>query len=253
MEWLLAPGTDIPTLIILVLTAGFTSFFTASMGIGGGTLLMVVMASTVPLNALIPLHGLVQLGSNANRAVMTRAHIDWQLAGSFAAGAIPGAILASFIVVQLPLVAIQLSVACFILYMVWGKVPSVGVHTKAGQAAAGAFTTVVTMFVGATGPLVGGFIFSKGYDKLTQTATLATCLSIQHVLKGLVFTFAGFAFWQWLPMAAVMIASGAVGTWVGLRLLNRLPAKLFKNGFRLVITLMALRLLWDGINTLVSG
>ena len=60
----------------LVLTAGVTSLMTATLGIGGGVLLLVIMAQLVPIAALIPVHGLVQLGSNANRAIMTRQHID---------------------------------------------------------------------------------------------------------------------------------------------------------------------------------
>jgi len=96
---------------------------TATLGIGGGVLLLAVMAGIMPVSALIPVHGLVQLGSNGNRALMTAKHIDWSMLKYFSLGAIVGAFLASFIVVQLPLVIIQFAVAAFILFLVWGSKP----------------------------------------------------------------------------------------------------------------------------------
>jgi uncharacterized membrane protein YfcA len=230
---------------ILIGTAGFTSLLTGAMGIGGGVLLLAIMAGIVPAAALIPVHGLVQLGSNGNRAWMTRRHIDRGLLGRFALGALGGALLASLIVVQLPLQWIQFSVAAFILYLVWGPKPGRHSLGAGGQLLAGGFTTLVSMFVGATGPLVAGFLHRHGMDKLATTATFAACMSAQHLLKMAVFSAVGFAFWDWLPLVAAMILAGMAGTWLGLKLLDRMPAAQFKRIFAWVVTLMALRLLWQ--------
>ncbi len=62
MEWL-PEAISNSQAIILVITSLLTSMLTAAMGIGGGVLLLAVMASIVPVAALIPVHGLVQLGS----------------------------------------------------------------------------------------------------------------------------------------------------------------------------------------------
>ena len=130
---------------LLILTAGLTSLITAAMGIGGGVLLLAIMATIVPVTALIPVHGLVQLGSNGNRAWMTRQHTDWALVKRFILGAVLGALIASFIVVQLPLNWIQFSVAAFILYLVWGPKPGKHSLSAPGQLVAGAITTVSTI------------------------------------------------------------------------------------------------------------
>ena len=230
---------------LLVASAACTSLITAAMGIGGGVLLLAIMAGTLPAAALIPLHGLVQFGSNGNRAWMTRRHIDWRLLRRFALGALAGALLASLIVVQLPLRWIQLSVAAFILYLVWGPKPAGRSLGATGQLLAGALTTLVSMFVGATGPLVAGFIHRRDMDKLATTATFAACMSVQHLLKMGVFSAVGFAFWDWLPLTALMILAGALGGWLGLKPLDRIPAAHFKRVFRWIVTLLALRLLWQ--------
>ncbi|WP_245601077.1 sulfite exporter TauE/SafE family protein [Marinobacterium jannaschii] len=232
---------------LLILTAAFTSFITAAVGIGGGVLLLAVMASLVPPAALIPVHGLVQFGSNGGRAWLTRRHCDWSLVGGFALGALVGAVLAYFIVVQLPLQWIQLAVAGFILFLVWGPKPKQMDLGPKGRILFGGLTTLVSMFVGATGPLVASVVYRQSADKLAVSATFASCMSVQHLLKLLVFSVAGFAFWQWLPLVLLMIGAGFVGTWLGLKVLNRLPVKLFSQLFKLVITLLALRLLWQGL------
>ena len=214
-------------------------------------MLLAILASTLPPIALIPVHGLVQLGSNGNRALMTRAHIDWSMVKFFSIGAVIGALCASLIVVQLPLYLIQLCVALFILFLVWGPKPKKQQMSDNGHIAAGLGTTLISMFVGATGPLVAGFVHRQNYDKLEATSTFATCMSLQHCLKMIVFTLIGFSFWQWLPLILLMVLGGMLGTWLGLKMLNKIPQKLFSQVFRLVITLMAARLLWQASTSLI--
>lgn len=235
----------------LILLAGFTSFVTGAMGLGGGMLLLVVMASTIPIAALIPVHGLVQLGSNASRAVMTYKHLDRVMFKFFALGTALGAAVASLVVVQLPLTFIQFAIAIFLLLVVWGVKPRSRETSPQGSVVAGALTTFLSMFVGASGPMVASVVFRNGYDKLTHTATFATCMTFQHSLKAIVFTFVGFAFWQWLPLVVAMIVSGAIGTWLGLRLLNRIPAEKFKLLFKVILTVLALRLLYQAVMSLI--
>ena len=242
---------NLELVLLLTFAATGTSFITASMGIGGGVLLLAILATTLPPAALIPVHGLVQLGSNGNRAIMTRKHIDWSMVKSFTAGAVVGAFAASFVVIQLPLYLIQLCVALFILFLVWGPKPRRHQVSEKGQVAYGAATTFLSMFVGATGPLVAGVVHRQNYDKHSITATFATCMSFQHLLKMVVFSLVGFAFWQWLPLIILMILGGMFGTWLGLKMLNKIPAGHFKVIFKTVITLLALRLLWQAGQTLL--
>ena len=249
LEWLTAGLLEPSTALALLLVSAIASFITAAFGIGGGVLLLATLASVLPVSALIPVHGLIQLGSNGNRALMTRQHVDWQMVKFFSIGAMAGALIASLIVIQLPLQIIQLAVAGFILFLIWGPKPQKRELTPNGRMLAGGMTTLASMFVGATGPLVAGFVHRGDYDKLTHTATFATCMTFQHCLKGAVFMGVGFVFWQWLPFIAAMIAFGILGSWQGLKLLNRIPARHFKRIFRVVITAMAVRLVWQAVGS----
>ena len=53
----------------LCLASFLGSFITVAFGIGGGALLLALMASMLPPIALIPIHGIIQLGTNATRAL----------------------------------------------------------------------------------------------------------------------------------------------------------------------------------------
>ena len=248
MNWL-PELVGLDTAVLLIITSTLTSMLTAAMGIGGGVLLLAVMATVVPAAALIPVHGLVQLGSNGNRAILTREHIDWSLVRLFTLGAVAGALVAFFVVVQLPVEMIQLCVAGFILFLVWGPKLNKQEAPPVGLVLAGAGTTLVSMFVGATGPLVAAFVHRLGYEKYRTVATFAACMTIQHLLKMFVFGVIGFVFTEWLLLMLLMIAGGFLGTWIGLHLLKKIPAERFQMIFKLLVTALAFRLIWQVFTT----
>lgn len=237
--------------IILILSAGFTSFVSAAMGIGGGLLLLIIMANVMPLGALIPVHGLVQLGSNVNRMVMTRQHIQMSIVGYFAIGACIAAISASFVIVQLPLSLIEFAIGIFVLAMVWGVKPQKRDLPRPLRILAGGITTFLSMFIGATGPLVASIIHSQRADKHQIVATFSTCMTMQHGLKMLVFGVVGFTFLPWIPLVVAMIVSGTIGTWLGLKLLNRFSASNFEWAFKGIMTVLALKTLSSGVQSLL--
>lgn len=238
---------QVPLSIFILLTcvSGMTSLFTASFGAGGGVMLLGVMAQVLPPQLIIPLHGVVQLGSNAGRATMSWRHIDWKIIGAFLPGAIVGALIGSFILVALPPAMMYLIIALFILFLCWGpKLPSM-VLGKWGTVIAGALTTFMSLFAGATGPFVAAFVKQIHADRFRTVATFAAAMSLQNVLKVTVFEVAGFPLFTWLPLLVCMVMSGAVGTWVGLKLLKRISDRSFHYIFNAVLTLLALRLIWQ--------
>jgi uncharacterized membrane protein YfcA len=113
--------------------------------------------------------------------------------------------------------------------------------------AAGGITTFLTLFAGATGPLVGAFVRQKHSDRFITVATFAAAMSIQHWLKIVVFQFAGFDVRPWVPLTLAMIASGAFGTWIGFKLLRRVSDHHFGLIFKIILTLLATRLIWQAI------
>ncbi|MEM6745574.1 MAG: TSUP family transporter, partial [Pseudomonadota bacterium] len=170
---LLPPDMGWALFAALTGTSFFTSALTAAFGIGGGAALLAILASLLPPAALIPVHGVVQLGSNAGRtAIMARQAVLGALA-PFAAGSVLGAALGASVAVALPPWAVQLGVGAFILWSVWGRIPAPGPGRGLTLAAAitGALTTFLTMFFGATGPFVAAWTKTLGLDREALVAT----------------------------------------------------------------------------------
>ncbi len=104
-----------------------------------------------------------------------------------------------------------------------------------------------TMFVGATGPFVASFISPDRLERHAVVATHGACMTLQHTLKVVAFGFLGFAFLPWAPLLVAMIGAGFVGTLIGRRVLDRLPHDVFARFFKVVLTLLALRLLYAAV------
>ncbi|HKM36836.1 MAG TPA: sulfite exporter TauE/SafE family protein [Thiopseudomonas sp.] len=249
LAWLLPADLPIWAALALIATACLTSALTAALGIGGGVFLLAVLSMLLPAAAVIPLHGLVQLGSNANRAALTAKHIRWPSLYWFAPGVLVGALLASVLLVELPSWLLQLSIAGFILLLSWGP-PVPQVATRAlGTFLAATLTTLLSHFVGATGPLVAGFIKQQQQGQRQATvATFAAAMTLQHAPKVLVYSAAGFVFQEWLALALAMILAGVVGTKLGLKVLYKTSDQRFAQVFNILLTLLALRLIWQALS-----
>lgn len=228
----------------LIVLSFFTSALTATFGIGGGSLMIAAMVLVLPPLVAVPVHGLVQLGSNAGRAVLMRDHIQWRFAGFFVLGSIPGALLGAQVAVLLPEAAFTAIIALFILWSAWAPQPKVEVRGPAVTTAAGFFTAIIGMVAGVAGPLVIAFLRFLP-DRRQIIATHASLMTAQNMLKAAAFTAFGFAFGSYLPFVAAMVVSGFAGTAVGGTLLSRLPEAAFRRGFRLLLTLIAIGLLYQ--------
>ncbi|MCH4563086.1 sulfite exporter TauE/SafE family protein [Halomonas sp. EGI 63088] len=239
-----------PVNLGLVLLSAFTSGLSAAVGIGGGTLLILAMAQVMPATALIPVHGMVQLGSNGGRALMTWRYLDRGLLAAFLPGVVLGALAAAWLLVRLPAGVLELCIAAFVLYSCWGPGWPRGLLGRGGTLLAGALTTFLSSLVGATGPLVAAVIKQHFSERLPRVATFAACMTFQHLTKAFVFGVAGFVFHAWLPLMLAMVAAGFLGTWLGLRLLHRLSDRRFDTLFKGGLTLLALRLIWLGAGRL---
>lgn len=232
---------------VMVCCSFLTSALTAAMGLGGGTALLAVMGLGMPVSSLMPVHGMVQLGSNLSRTLIQRAYVVWPLVLWFLLGSAVGIALGAPVAAIIPDSAARIALGAFILWSVWHKRGEAKLLNRPLFIIGGGISSIGTMIVGATGPMVAGLISSQGLKKQPLIATHATCMVLQHGLKILAFGLMGFAWASWLPMLAAMIASGALGTWLGTRLLDNLPEKLFRLAFRLTMLLLSVQLLWQGI------
>lgn len=240
---LLPEGISVLSVAILVAASFFTAALTAAFGIGGGVALLAIMASIVPVAVLIPVHGVVQLGANASRVLVQIRHVVWSLLAIFTGGAVLGALVGGQLVVTLPETLLKTLVGLFVLYTLWGPKITGSSRGPLGLITGGFLATILTMFVGATGPFVTALLAPRLDDRRHYSGTHAAAMVMQHGLKVVAFGFLGFAFGAWVPVMAAMMAAGFLGTILGTRFLNALPEETFRRGLKVILTLLAVQLI----------
>jgi uncharacterized protein len=249
LDQLLPPEIGWPVALALMAASFCTSALTAAFGIGGGAVLLAVLANLLPPSALIPVHGVVQLGSNTGRALMLLPHVARELVLPFLVGSLVGIAAGALVVVELPPAAIQIGVGAFILWSVAATPPA---FFRRSAWAAGIGSSFLTMFFGATGPFVAAYVKTQQLGRMVYVATHAACMTAQHLLKVIAFGLLGFAFGEYLGLIAGMVAFGFLGTLAGGRVLMKIDERRFGLALNAILVILAARLIWQGVSTLAE-
>ena len=89
-------------LIVLILSAFITSSISAVIGMGGGIILLGIMAIIIPEGYMvIALHGIIQLVSNTTRTYVFRQDLNKKIVKQFFFGAMGGVLLSAIIIIFL--------------------------------------------------------------------------------------------------------------------------------------------------------
>ena len=229
--------------ILAVAAAFLSAALTAAFGLGGGLALLAVMSAVFPASAVIPVHGVAQLGSNTGRFFLQLKDAVWPIVLWFSAGSVIGAMLGGRLAIEMPVWALRGGVAFFILFTVWGPKPAGFSPGAVSFFSTGVVGSFLTMFFGATGPIAATMLSATKLDRLHTVATHAACMVFQHGMKILVFGVLGFAYAAWAWLIGAILIFGFAGTYLGTRFLRRMPEPTFKRGFKIVLTAISLYLL----------
>ena len=154
-------------------------------------MLLAFLALVLPPVALIPVHGVVQLGSNGGRVAIMSKHVLWRPILPFVIGALIGATIGGLVVVQLPSWLIQLALGIFIIWAVFAKLPLI---QQRYILLGGVVSSFLTMFFGATGNFIAAMVKSMNLDPVPHVATHSLMMTFQHFVKVLIFGLVGFQF-----------------------------------------------------------
>lgn len=251
MESLIALPPEMPAHIgwMLIAFSFVASWITAAFGIGGGYILLGLMANVLAPAALIPVHGAIQLGSSSGRAAMLFKHINWTVLMPFMAGAVVGASLGGLLFVQIPPWTVQLGIGLFIMWTVVGKMPELNGKRIFGTAIVSSFLII---FLGSTANIIAAIVKSLNLPPQSHVGTHAVLMATQHVFKLFIFGFLGFAYTPYIPFIAMMILVGLAGTFAGKLMLARAGNIYFRPVLNAILFLLAARLIWIGVEGLIE-
>ena len=242
--------------VILIVAAFITSSISAVLGMGGGIILLGIMALIIPEGYIvIALHGIVQLISNLTRSFVFRDHIRKEIISQYLPGAILGLSLSSIIIftlisffqvesaTEIKIDFLKPLIGIFILWFLFGKrhkIKTKHLHFFG----VGALSGLCTVFIGATGPLIAPFFLKGKLTKENIIANKAACQAISHFGKiPLFILFFKFNYFSELEVLAPLTIAVFVGTNAGKQVLQFIPEKVFRLLFRGALTIIAIKLI----------
>ena len=245
-------------LIILIIAAFITSSISAVIGMGGGIILLGIMAILIPEGYMvIALHGIIQLISNTTRTYVFKEHLKNDLIKQFSIGAIIGvgfSVLIIFILMiffkvtsanEIKVEMLKPLIGIFIIWYLFFKKKSkkkLNSFIKVGGIAG-----ISSIFIGAVGPLIAPFFLNRSLSKENIIANKAACQMITHSSKIPLFIFLfNVNYIQEYKILIPLTASVFIGTNFGKYILNFIPEELFNKLFKGALFLIAIRLIFTG-------
>ena len=226
---------------------GIISFLTSTVagvvGIGGGMMLIAILPSFLPLNALIPVHGLTQMSSNLSRAVFGYKDVQYEVIPKFLLGSAIGIGMFATVLTLISLEYVPLFIGAYILLSLWSEKFNEKIKRYESYFLAGFFQTGLSMVVGATGPLTMTLLLKDYKDKDKVVATGAALMSITHILKVFVFMYFGFVFLDYIGIIIAMIIGAVAGSWAGTKLRDKIDGKKFLLILKVLLSALAIHVI----------
>lgn len=226
---------------------GIISFLTSTVagvvGIGGGMMLIAILPSFLPLNALIPVHGLTQMSSNLSRAVFGYKDVQYEVIPKFLLGSAIGIGMFATVLTLISLEYVPLFIGVYILLSLWSEKFNEKIKRYESYFLAGFFQTGLSMVVGATGPLTMTLLLKDYKDKDKVVATGAALMSITHILKVFVFMYFGFVFFDYIGIIIAMIIGAVAGSWAGTKLRDKIDGKKFLLILKVLLSALAIHVI----------
>jgi len=231
------------TAAIILVSVLATATLSGIFGMGGGMVLMGVLALTLPLRAAMIAHGVIQLGANSYRALLFRRSIRWRIVGSVAGGAT--AALATLVWLQFELDLSSVFIVLGTLPLVTIALPKrvrLTVESWPQALLCGYLFSALQLVAGASGPILDAFFLRGRLTRFEIVATKATIGSLGHIFKLLYWGFLlRSAMAETIPWPLIVIAVplAFTGTRLGKRVLARLSERNFQRFSRLLIAVIA--------------
>lgn len=246
----------------IIATLGLVAFLTATisaiLGMGGGIMLLAVMLCFLSHGEAVPTHAAVQICSNGTRVLAFIKNVDRVAYGRFLLGAVPGGVIGCVLLWLLGqpeesepylkmLIGAYILVTTLVLPYLRSSAPRTGGKWDFPLTGLAAGTAALT--VGAVGPLIAPTFTRHNFVKERLIATKAVCQLSLHLVKIPAFILLRDLDLKKLGLLTLVMAIVVIpGTLLGKRLLQHVPERYFRVGFRAALVLAGLKvLIFDGI------
>ena len=236
---------------ILLLGGGAlaASTLAAVAGFGGAAILLPILIPIFGVRDAIPILTVAQLVGNLSRVWFNRRDLEWRVVARFAAGGVPAALAGGFLFASAPLKFLTRLLGIFLIAVVIYRHSGISSARRLPLRAfplIGAVFSFLSALLGSVGPIMIPFFLAYGLVKSALIGTEALATVVMHVTKLVAYGSASVLTAAGLQLGLAIGAIMILGSFVGKKLLDRLPEKFF-------LYLVEATLVIAGLNFLLRG
>jgi uncharacterized membrane protein YfcA len=216
--------------LVLMLAALFAATLAAVTGFGGAAVLLPVLVAAFGMREAVPILTVAQLIGNGSRVWFNRGELRWKVVAWFALGGVPAALIGGYLFATAPLAGLTRLLGAFLLaVVVWRHVrPRLNTTFPTPVfAGIGAGASFISALLGSVGPIMAPFFLAYGLVKGAYIGTEALCTVVMHVFKLIAYrqkaVLSGQDCLIGLTLGPVMVG----GSYLGKRILDRVPERVF--------------------------
>ena len=240
---------------LLFSVAVSTSLLTAIVGIGGGVLLLGILAVVVSPAILLPAHAFAQLSSNFSRALFYRNFVWWRQVCWQVIGVSCGAVIAYFSFGTLDEDLWNILLGSYLFFIVLlNRLSLFKVVSSSKNIFRNLFFIPIGLFqgwlavsVGISGPFQIPFLRKLGISHVSLIGTLAAMNSWAHISRVFVYTKQGLMTQQVALLAFILALGALIGSWLGHRVRNRFTSRVLAVALDLLLVVLGMRMIWRSL------
>lgn len=234
-----------PDWVFVTIVSGsfVAAVFNAAFSVGGALIILAVTSTVLPVQAIVPIHSAILIGSTITRVGLFWRHIDWSLVLPFLVGSFFGALIGARTYIELPETFIATAIGILMLVALW--LPQIKWRPKFKHpwGIIGFLHSLIsTLF--AYGAVLHSVVLHTSLSRPQIVGTMAGCLTGMSVFKIAGYAWFGFDYAPYLWIIAASFVTAIAGSWLGKLLGDRLSEHWFRLAYRALVTVTALRLLY---------
>jgi uncharacterized membrane protein YfcA len=207
----------------------------------------------VDFKTALILVAVAHLSGSIRATIFFRHGLDKRLILLFGVPSIILTILGAYLVVYLPQNILEVSLGVFLLiFSIYSflkpdfQVQAAKINTIIG----GSLSGFLQGIIGIGGPIRSAFLISYNLDKFKYIATLAAIAVIVDVTRIPIYIANNLLEPQFYYYIPPLVIIGIVGSYIGKRIVNKIPQDIFKKVVLVAIALASLLLIFSGLNML---
>ena len=239
-------------LVVIAICCFLASIVNAALATGGIYIMLAATTAVLPVSVAIPMQTALALPSLIGRIYMYWQGINWQIVKMFLPMAALGSIIGAGVFVALDEAVIALALGFLLLALIWLVPKGISFGDPRRFLLVGGFHGFFGTVFGV-GLFLQPAVLRTEMNRLQISGTLAVCLLGLDIVKSAGYISFGFNYLDYLPHIGVALISSLAGTVVGARVGTVIPEHRFRMLFKLLITVVGLRLVFKGASLLLAG